>query len=524
MASTTERRRRRSSYEAVPRWVTPWRIIAAVLAVVVTVVGVYAVRTVLALSNAFKTNPVTAIGDLLHHGNSAVATKFAHGQRITLALYGYGGDGHDGAFLTDSVMVVSIQSRGDNQKPRISEISIPRDWWVPIDLGNGRTAFGRINEAYESGQTGYPHASTVYTGDHGGGEMADATLERMLGVHIDYFVGMDFTAFKDAVDAVGGIDINVEHTFTDYKYPRGECAGPHPDCSYETIHFDAGPQHMDGATALIFARSRESSDPQEGTNFARNKRQQLVLTAVKQKALSVGGVSKLPDLLNALGDHVIMNLNLDDALSLYDLVKDVDTSTIEHVSIDDTNFIYECGYPTSCDAAIEYPHDRTFASLQHFVQNMFVDPAVIAEKQPVTVMDGSGGGAGASARWAQLLGDLGLKATDGGQARTATTTRVIDTSAGRGTRTAQWLAQYFGVQVETPTPAEAQAQGLTPGVTLVLGRDEERAFNNTTPGLYAGYFGGGSTAGSFSSGSSSSARSRRATPARPTACPTSGCQ
>ena len=496
--------------------------VIAVLAVLVTgVVGVYAVRTVLALSNAFKTNPVSAIGDILHHGNSAVATQLASGQRINIALYGYpGGDGGGDGLLTDSIMVVSIQPRGDNQKPQIAEISIPRDWWVPIDLGNGKSAFGRINEAYESGQIGAPFKSAVYSGDHGGGAMADATIERMLGIHIDYFIGVDYTAFKDAVDSVGGVDINVQHTFTDYRYPHGECP---PDCAYTTIHFAAGPQHMDGATALIFARSRESTDPQEGTNFARNQRQQLVLTAVKQKVLSAGGLTKLPDLLNALGDNVTMDVGLDNALSLYDQVKDVDTAAIEHISIDDTNFIYECGYPANCDAAIEYPHDRTFATVHHFIDNVFVDPAVTAEHAAVAVMDGSGNGAGASARWAQLLGDVGFKATDAGQARLETATRVIDASGGRDTRTAHWLARYFGAQVEIPTPAEVQAQELAPGVTLVLGGDEERAFNNTTPGLYAGYFGGGSQTGSFSSSSGAATRPRRAPPARPTACPSGSC-
>ena len=161
--------------------------------------------------------------------------------------------------------------------------------------------------------------------------------------------------------------------------------------------------------------------------------------------------------------------------------------------------------------------------MHHFIDNVFVDPAALAEHAPVAVMDGSGNGAGASARWALLLGDVGLKASDGGQARLEPTTRVIDGSGGKDTRTAQWLAKYFGVQVETPTPAQIQAQGVAPGLTLVLGQDEERAFNNTTPGLYAGYFGGGSQTGSFSSSSGAVAQPRRAAPARPTACPAGGC-
>jgi LCP family protein required for cell wall assembly len=493
MASTA-RRRRRSSYNGVPTWLTPRRLVLGSVLLVVAFVGTYATRVVLSLSSLFHESPASVVRSLLPggHGNSDIAAKFAAGQRINIALYGYGGDGHSGALLSDSIMVVSIQSRGQGQKPLIAEIGIPRDWWVPIDLGGGHNAFGRINEAYEAGQSGVPFKSSVYTGDHGGGAMADATLERMLGIHIDHFIGMDFTAFKSAVDAVGGVDVNVQHTFTDTMYPRGECAGPNPDCAYTTIHFDAGMQHMDGARALIFARSRESSDPQEGSNFARNKRQQLVLTAVKQKVLSVGGLRNLPDLLGALGDHVIMDLSLDDALSLYDVVKDVDPATIEHVSIDDSNFIYECGYPTNCDSAIEYPYDRTFASVHHYVTSMFVDSAVVAEPVPISVVDSSGRKRDASQRWTALLANLGFRTSDGHAGKLSSTTHVIDATGGRGSRTAAWLAAYFGVTVETPAPGATTAPAATTtapatGITVILGQDEERSFNNPSAGLYAGH-------------------------------------
>lgn len=493
MASTT-RRRRRSTYNGVPAWVTPRRIVLISVLLVVSIVGVYGVRLVLSLSSLFHESPVSVVRSLLPggHNGSDIAAKYASGQRINLALYGYGGDGHSGAYLSDSIMVVSIQPRGEGQRPQIAEISIPRDWWVPIDLGNGRNAFARVNEAYESGQIGAPFKSSVYNGDHGGGAMADATLERMLGIHIDHFIGMDFTAFKSAVDAVGGVDIDVARTFTDTMYPRGECGGDHPDCAYTTIHFDAGMQHMDGASALIFARSRESSDPQEGSNFARNKRQQLVLTAVKQKVLSVGGLRNLPDLLNALGDHVIMDLKLDDALSLYDLVKDVDPASIAHISIDSSNFIYDCGYPVNCDAAVEYPYDRTFSTVHHYVASVFADPAVLAENVPITVVDGSGRRRDASARWTLLLNDIGFHASDGHAGRLSPGTHVIGPSSGSGSGTAAWLASFFGVGVEpapaaTTSAAASSSAAAASGITVVLGQDEERAFNNPAQGLYAGH-------------------------------------
>jgi LCP family protein required for cell wall assembly len=454
---------------------------------------------------------------------------------VNIALYGYGGSGHDGAYLSDSIMVVSIQPRGEGNRPQIAEISIPRDWFVPIPVGGAqKTYYARVNEAYQIGQSGQPISSAAYSGDHGGGGLGDATLANMLGIHIDHFIGLDFTAFKSAVDSVGGIDINVEHTFTDNNYPRGECdpAAVHVDCSVETIHFNAGPQHMDGATALIFARSRESSDPLEGTNFARNRRQQLVLTAIKQKVLSLGGLRNLPDLLSSLGDHVKTDLPLGDALSLYDLVKNVDSGSIEHLSIDDTNFIYDCGPPygtASCPAAYEYPYDRSFATIQHFVQNLFVPPGTLAQKAPISVQDGSGRDQGASKRWAALLADTGLVAGDGGSTRLSPTTQVIDASGGRDAATASWLAQYFGVQVTTvpaPSPVAPASGKVAPpagGITLVLGQDEERAFFGTSAGAYAsqsaGYGYTGYAGSSTGGGGGTVTAPHRSAPATPRPAP-----
>ena len=502
----------------------------ACVVLIVGLVGGYGARLVLSLAHLFGESPISVITDIIHGGSGragSISNKFANGQRVNIALYGYGGDGHDGAYLSDSIMVVSIQPRGDGNAPQIAEISIPRDWFVPIPVGgNQKTYYSRINEAYAIGQSGLPVSSALYSGDHGGGNLGDATLANMLGIRIDHFIGLDFTAFKSAVDSVGGIDITVEHTFTDNNYPRGECdpAAAHPDCSVETIHFDAGRQHMDGATALIFARSRESSDPQEGTNFARNKRQQLVLTAIKQKVLSIGGLRNLPDLLNSLGDHVKTDLPLGDALSLYDLVKSVDTRTIEHVSIDDTNFVYDCGPPygtASCPAAYEYPYDRSFATVQHFVQNLFVPPGTLSQKAPISVQDGSGRNQGASKRWASLLADTGLVASDGGATRPSPTTQVIDASGGRGAATASWLAQYFGVQVTTVAPPSpvvppsSKAAAPVGGITLVLGQDEERSFYGTSGSAYAAQTGAAGGGG----GGSAVVPHRSASPAPPRPAP-----
>ena len=467
-------RRRRSSYNLLPQRLTGKRIVLAAAAAVLLIVGTYGVRLAFALGHAFHQDPVSAVvGALQGGGGSSIDVARQHMRRINIALYGYGGGGHDGAFLTDSIMVVSIQPEPSGP-PQIAEISIPRDWYVPIDLGSGKSKYGRINEAYSDGISGDGPASG--SAPEAGASVANPTLQDLLGIHIDHWIGVDFQAFQAAVDAVGGVDVDVQNSFSDSQYPHGEC--DQGDCSIETVHFTAGMQHMNGARALIFSRSRHG-DNGEGSDFARSKRQQMVIAALKQKVVSVGGIGNLPDLLNALGDHVRTDLAIGDVEALYGWVKDVSSASIEHVSLDNTNFLVDCGYPYSCGAYYLYAHDRSYHSIAHFMQSVFLSQPAVAEKAPVTLYDASGGRNDASGRWATVMGMVGLHTTDGGSVARQVDTQVIDQSGGRDAQTATWLANYFGVQVTTPpkttaTPTTTATGGG--GVVVVLGSLEEEAF------------------------------------------------
>ncbi len=485
MASST--RRRRSSYNVVPAWLSAKRVVAVVATAAVLLVGVFAVRTVLGLAHLTRENPLGVIGDLIGGKNSsAINQQTTSLHRINFAVYGYGGPGHDGPFLTDSIMVISVQPKASGP-PAVAEISVPRDWFVPIRLPNGQTTSSRINQAFADGV-----AQGAGNDPSAGATVANPTLENLLGIHIDHWVGVDFEAFKSAVDAVGGVDIVVPNTFTDYQYPAGECSpGPNENCRFATIHFNAGPQHMNGSQALQFSRSRHSSDNGEGTDFARGRRQQLVVAALKQKVVSLGGLGNLPDLLNSLGDNVVTDLHVNDLEALYSLLKDVDTKSILHVSFDDTNFLYECGYPVNCGAAYIYAHDRSYAEIAHYVKNVFVDPAVLGQHAAVTIEDGSGRGLDASGRWTQLFKYLSLSPSDGGAVRRSAITQVIDASGGKDAATAAWFARFFGVSVTTPTLAPTPtghvatttpATATRSGVVVILGQDEENAFLNT-PGV-----------------------------------------
>jgi LCP family protein required for cell wall assembly len=483
MAEST--RRRRSSYNVMPRWLSTKRLLAIVASAAVLVVGVFAVRTVLGLAHLTRQNPLGVIGDLIGgKSGSTISRANTDLHRINFAFYGYGGPGHDGAFLTDSIMVVSVQPRPTGP-PAVAEISIPRDWYVPIPLGNGKATAGRINSAYSDGVSGM---GTVAANDPAAGSsVANATLEHLLGIHIDHWIGLDFQAFKTAVDAVGGVDVVVPNTFTDYSYPAGECnGGPGQNCAYTTVHFNAGPHHMNGTLALEFSRSRHSNDNGEGTDFARSRRQQLIVAALKQKVVSLGGLGHLPDLLNSLGDNVVTDLHVNDLEAVYSLLKDVDNKSILHVSFDDTNFLYECGYPANCGAAYIFAHDRTYGQIAHYVQNVFVDPTALGQHAQVTFQDASGRGLNASGRWAQLFKYMSVNAIDGGPVSRQSMTQVIDQSGGKDAATAAWLAQYFGVTVTHPPATTAVAGTLKAsptaavagvgGVLVILGQAEETAF------------------------------------------------
>jgi len=131
-----------------------------------------------------------------------------------------------------------------------------------------------------------------YKKEGGGLVLAKSVVEEVLGEPVHYGVVIDFSGFTKLIDALGGVEVEVERSFVDERFPipgkeNDECGGDlEYSCRYETVKFEAGKQWMDGATALKFVRSRHSEDEEEGTDLARGERQQRVLLAVRERILS----------------------------------------------------------------------------------------------------------------------------------------------------------------------------------------------------------------------------------------------
>lgn len=188
-----------------------------------------------------------------------------------ILVMGKGGQGHDAPDLTDTMFLISLNS----VSKKIVYISIPRDIWAP-------KIRAKINSAYYWGNQK----------EAGGGLiLAKSTVEEIVGQPVNYAVVLDFNIFERIVNVLGGVEVNVENSFEDDHYPiagREEdlCDGdPLFLCRYETIKFEKGTQKMDGVTALKFVRSRYAKGD-EGTDIARQARQQKVIEAIKNRALS----------------------------------------------------------------------------------------------------------------------------------------------------------------------------------------------------------------------------------------------
>jgi LCP family protein required for cell wall assembly len=463
---------------------TTRRLVAVVALAAVVFAGVFAYRTAAGLASIFHTNVGSVVGSLIKgkSGSTIETDQVANLQRINIALYGYGGDGHGGAFLTDSIMVISIQPQRD-APPRIAEVSIPRDWYVPMDNAAGKQVdLGRINQAYGDGML-YGDGGVAAGDETSGGAMADAALTKLLGIPIDYFVGVDFSAFDQAVDAVGGINVDVPVAFTDDEYPAGEC-NQDSTCAFETVSFGAGTQHMNGATALEYTRSRHGDNGQ-GTDFARSGRQQLIIAALEQKVLSIGGIGDLPSLLSALGNNVDTNLSLNDVEALWSLVKPVPSSSYLHVQLTDQDFLYECSWfswSTNCTADFEYAWDGSYQTVDHYLQSVFADPVALAAKVTVGIEDGSGWDApvapSLSSRWATMFGELGWSTADLSTVETTAKTEVINQGGSKDEAIAKWFASYFGVPVTTVSPPSPGTSGPIDGVIVLLGQDQANTFDN----------------------------------------------
>jgi len=278
---------------------------------------------------------------------------------FNILLLGYGGAGHDGGGLTDSITLASLNTKDKE----VVLVSIPRDLWIalPVDYDNKQNY--KINAAYAIGGNDdrYPNKKPIYRGEKGGGELAKYAVSIVTGLEVNYFISVDFGGLVDAIDLLGGIEVDVTKPFDDYFYPvKGlenetcgfsgeEIAEFHElysgfqlekqfECRYEHLHFGNGLQNMDGETALKFVRSRHSD--QYGGDFARSERQHEILAAIKNKLISLDAISQTSSLFNKLVESVTTDLDTEAIKEILAAVGNPLDYQIAHIYLTEDNVFY----------------------------------------------------------------------------------------------------------------------------------------------------------------------------------------
>jgi LCP family protein required for cell wall assembly len=240
------------------------------------------------------------------------ALKGAKNDRINFLLLGVGGEGHDGPELTDTIIFGSVRP----SDKAVGLLSIPRDMTVPVP-GEGWRKANTVNALAEANKK------------DSGPLFATQVFRNVFEQEIPYYMKVDFSGFAKLVDQLGGIDVYVDRAFTDDQYPT-------EDALTQTVSFEEGWQHMEGERALVYVRSRHGNNG-EGSDFARSRRQQNILLAVKERVFTFRTLlnpSKISAVLDTLRGHIHTNMSGWEMLKLGNLLRDVEPSAIVNHVLD----------------------------------------------------------------------------------------------------------------------------------------------------------------------------------------------
>jgi LCP family protein required for cell wall assembly len=356
--------------------------------------------------------------------------------RVNILLLGVGDEGHSGQTLSDTIMVMSLDTRSN----KMAMLSIPRDLYVKIPHDCG---YNKIN---------YAHACGELNNRKQGPQYATDTISGILDIPIHYYVRVDFTGFKEIIDKVGGVDINVEKDLYDPYYPGG------------TVSIKKGKQHMNGSTALKYARSRETT-----SDFDRAKRQQQVISAVKDKLMSSSTLlnpKKLIDILSIVGNHMKTNFQTNEFQRLIELGKKIDSSkTVNRVIDNGANGPLVSGNYSGYTLIPRLGLDK-YDELESIAKNIFSENTIKTENARISVLNGT-----TRAGLAQTLADrlsgqnYNVVYYGTGTNQYVTATVIKDYSNGAKSQTTAALSKLLNAPVQKVTGSSNY------DIEIIIGKD-----------------------------------------------------
>jgi LCP family protein required for cell wall assembly len=411
------------------------RLFIVLLVVFALIGGFIAIKTLLAGSSVFN-------GNLFDVFSNKPLKKDQFG-RSNILLFGTSEDsqahieGGSGG-LTDSIMVISL----DQEKKNAIMFSIPRDLWV--DYGRDCLAgySGKINALYECAKDG--------TSEQAGANALRDVVGESFGIDIQYTAKVNYSALKDAVNAVGGITVTI-----DSDDPRG-IYDPNFDwqCNYQCklVKWPNGPAELDGEHALALARARNAAGGYGlgGGNFDREQYQQKIILAIKEKAVSAGTLTNpvaVSGLIDSIGNNVDTNFETSEIKTLVDLAAAIDAPNIQSISLVEADKpLVTTGNINGQSIVRPVAGIDDFSKIQAFIQQKFAGSVEPTESATVEVLNGTDRSGVASKKEAELQA-RGIIVTSIGDAPTSSSYGAVqwfDTTGGSKPQTAKKLQEVIG--------------------------------------------------------------------------------
>ncbi len=383
--------------------------------------------------------------------------------RVNILLAGTSEDDvdHDGADLTDSIMLISLDTKNNTA----FTVSIPRDLWVKYGERCSSGYEGKINVAYQCGED-VQFKENGYA--EGGMGLLQKIVSSNLDIPIQYYGKINYTAFRQAVDAVGGIDVNIQSSD-----PRGIYDPNIQPKDGGPVRLKNGIQHLDGKLALALARSRNvrGGYGMSRGDFDRTTYQRAMLIALKDKALSTGVITnpaKLGSLLDAAGDNVDTNFESGEVRRLYELSKLIKNQNIKSIDLTTPDIaLLTTGMYGGQSIVRPVAGISNFNPIKlYFKKIMSTDP-IVREGATVVVLNGSGV-SGFAQKKADELTTKGIAVNRVGNTTTREATVIVDMTGGKKNSTKSYLEKLYKVTATSTVPTEAK--GYQTDFVILIGK------------------------------------------------------
>jgi len=441
------------------RRIIKW-VLIALLIIFLGVVGFFVVKGLNAGGNVLQ-------GNIFNLIQSEPLKQDANG-RSNFLIVGTSEDdkGHEGATLTDSIMILSVDQTNKNAYT----FSIPRDLYVEYGEACNSGYRGKINEYFMCANNGDDDAA-----EQDRLTKSQAFFGDILGMDIQYGVHVNYTVMRDVINAIGGsIQVNIEGNAgngpspdigimdSNFDWKCGKAAVRKTNCPPDGhfIDFEPGIQTLDAEHALYLAQARGHSSPTVGlaqSNFDRERNQQKILVAIRDKAVSAGTLTNLgavSGLIDALGGNLRTNVQTNEVRTLMDLGQHIKTTDI--VSIDLYNQetpMFTTGTLPGAGSSV-YPNAGVgkYTELREYLSKQMTSNPVVREGANITVLNGSGvAGVGQTA--ADALTAKSFIVDDVANAPEGTYEAYEIYQIGDGnTATAAKLKELYGVTIKTTAP------------------------------------------------------------------------